>query len=148
MIKYDGLVIYRDVFSKVIFEFEGTKTYYMSSSYNKFIIIEASYFDKQWKKTDFDIQKALATIDDKHKDEKYTQAESGFQQGKENPVSVVDIQIKMEDEINIIPTLNNGLTRTNYLLANNVKYLVFGIDSDISLKNTDFYFLLKNSDIK
>lgn len=61
MIKYDGLVIYRDVFSKVIFEFEGTKTYYMSSSYNKFIIIEASYFDKQWKKTDFDIQKALAT---------------------------------------------------------------------------------------
>lgn len=54
----------------------------------------------------------------------------------------------MEDEINIIPTLENGLTRTNYLLANNVKYLVFGIDSNESLTDTEFYFLIKNSDIK
>lgn len=148
MIKYDRLRIYRDDLNRVIFEIDGSKTYYMSSSYNKFIIINADYFDKQWKKTEFDIQKVLANIEDKYNDIKYKRAEIGFQSGRDNPVPIVNVQIMMEDEINIIPTLENGLTRTNYLLANNVKYLVFGIDSNESLTDTEFYFLIKNSDIK
>lgn len=134
--------------NRAIFEIDGSKTYYMSSSYNDFIIINAVYFDKQWKKTEFDIQKVLANIEDKRNDIKYEQAEIGFQSGRDNPVPIVNVQIMMEDEINIIPTLENGLTRTNYLLANNVKYLVFGIDSNESLNDTEFYFLIKNSDIK
>lgn len=148
MIKYDRLRIYRDDLNRAIFEIDGSKTYYMSSSYNKFIIINADYFDKQWKKSEFDIQKVLANIEDKHNDIKYKQAEIGFQSGRDNPVPIVNVKIMMEDEINIIPTLENGLTRTNYLLANNVKYLVFGIDSNESLTDTEFYFLIKNSDIK
>lgn len=148
MIKYDGLRIYRDDLNRVIFEIDGLKTYYMSSSYNKFIIINADYFDKQWKKTRFNIQEILANIEDKHNDIKYKRAEVGFQSGKANPVPIVYVQIMMEDEINIIPTLENGLTRTNYLLANNVKYLVFGIDSNEYLNDTEFYFFIKNSDIK
>lgn len=148
MIKYDRLRIYRDDLNRAIFEIDGSKTYYMSSSYNKFIIINADYFDKQWKKTEFDIQKVLANIEDKRNDIKYKRAEIGFQSGRDNPVPIVNVQIMMEDGINIIPTLENGLTRTNYLLANNVKYLVFGIDSNESLTDTEFYFLIKNSDIK
>ena len=61
-------IIYRDDLNMAIFEIDGSKTYYMSSSYNYFIIINADYFDKQWKKTEFDIQKILANIEDKHND--------------------------------------------------------------------------------
>ena len=43
MIKYDGLRIYRDDLNRAIFEIDGSKIYYMSSSYNYFIIINANY---------------------------------------------------------------------------------------------------------
>ena len=48
--KIDGLNIYRNANGRIIFELIGNKKYYMSSCEKLFIIIEATYFDRQWKK--------------------------------------------------------------------------------------------------
>ena len=103
----------------------------MSSCEKLFIIIEASYFDRQWKKTNFKIQKIIANIKDKKDDCKYQDAKEGFAHGENNHVPVVNIDIQMENNNDIIPTLCNGLTRTIFLLGNNVKYLVFSISKKI-----------------
>lgn len=50
MKKIDGLNIYRNANGRIIFELIGNKKYYMSSCEKLFIIIEATYFDRQWKK--------------------------------------------------------------------------------------------------
>ena len=129
----------------------------MSSCEKLFIIIEATYFDRQWKKTNFKIQKIVANIKDKKDDCKYQDAKEGFAHGENNPVPVVNIDIKIENNNDIIPTLCNGLTRTNFLLANNVKYLVFSISkkllleysnfSSFSSNDADSYFFIKNDEI-
>lgn len=59
MKKIDGLNIYRNANGRIIFELIGNKKYYMSSCEKLFIIIEATYFDRQWKKTNFKIQKSV-----------------------------------------------------------------------------------------
>ena len=115
----------------------------MNSCEKLFIIIEATYFDRQWKKTNFKIQKIIANI----KDKKYQDAKEGFAHGENNPVPVVNIDIKIENNNDIIPTLCNGLTRTNFLLANNVKYLVFSISKKLLLDDADSYFFIKNDEI-
>ena len=148
-IKYEknGLNIYRNANGRIIFELIGNKKYYMSSCEKLFIIIEATYFDRQWKKTNFKIQKIVANIKDKKDDCKYQDAKEGFAHGENNPVPVVNIDIKIENNNDIIPTLCNGLTRTNFLLANNVKYLVFSISKKILLDDADSYFFIKNDEI-
>ena len=147
MKKIDGLNIYRNVNGRIIFELIGNKKYYMSSCEKLFIIIEATYFDRQWKKTNFKIQKIVANIKDKKDDCKYQDAKEGFAHGENNPVPVVNIDIKIENNNDIIPTLCNGLTRTNFLLANNVKYLVFSISKKLLLDDADSYFFIKNDEI-
>ena len=147
MKKIDGLNIYRNANGRIIFELIGNKKYYMSSCEKLFIIIEATYFDRQWKKTNFKIQKIVANIKDKKDDCKYQDAKEGFAHGENNPVPVVNIDIKIENNNDIIPTLCNGLTRTNFLLANNVKYLVFSISKKLLLDDTDSYFFIKNDEI-
>ena len=147
MKKIDGLNIYRNANGRIIFEIIGNKKYYMSSCEKLFIIIEATYFDRQWKKTNFKIQKIVANIKDKKDDCKYQDAKEGFAHGENNPVPVVNIDIKIENNNDIIPTLCNGLTRTNFLLANNVKYLVFSISKKILLDDADSYFFIKNDEI-
>ena len=145
--KIDGLNIYRNANGRIIFELIGNKKYYMSSCEKLFIIIEATYFDRQWKKTNFKIQKIVANIKDKKDDCKYQDAKEGFAHGENNPVPVVNIDIKIENNNDIIPTLCNGLTRTNFLLANNVKYLVFSISKKLLLDDADSYFFIKNDEI-
>ena len=145
--KIDGLNIYRNANGRIIFEFIGNKKYYMSSCEKLFIIIEATYFDRQWKKTNFKIQKIVVNIKDKKDDCKYQDAKEGFAHGENNPVPVVNIDIKIENNNDIIPTLCNGLTRTNFLLANNVKYLVFSISKKLLLDDADSYFFIKNDEI-
>ena len=145
--KIDGLNIYRNANGRIIFELIGNKKYYMSSCEKLFIIIEATYFDRQWKKTNFKIQKIIANIKDKKDDCKYQDAKEGFAHGENNPVPVVNIDIKIENNNDIIPTLCNGLTRTNFLLANNVKYLVFSISKKLLLDDADSYFFIKNDEI-
>ena len=147
MKKIDGLNIYRNANGRIIFELIGNKKYYMSSCEKLFIIIEATYFDRQWKKTNFKIQKIVANIKDKKDDCKYQDAKEGFAQGENNPVPVVNIDIQIENNNDIIPTLCNGLTRTNFLLANNVKYLVFSISKKLLLDDADSYFFIKNDEI-
>lgn len=147
MKKIDGLNIYRNANGRIIFELIGNKKYYMSSYEKLFIIIEATYFDRQWKKTNFKIQKIVANIKDKKDDCKYQDAKEGFAHGENNPVPVVNIDIKIENNNDIIPTLCNGLTRTNFLLANNVKYLVFSISKKLLLDDADSYFFIKNDEI-
>ena len=147
MKKIDGLNIYRNANGRIIFELIGNKKYYMSSCEKLFIIIEAAYFDRQWKKTNFKIQKIIANIKDKKDDCKYQDAKEGFAHGENNPVPVVNIDIKIENNNDIIPTLCNGLTRTNFLLANNVKYLVFSISKKLLLDDADSYFFIKNDEI-
>ncbi|AAS12337.1 MULTISPECIES: plasmid fertility inhibition factor family protein [Treponema] len=147
MKKIDGLNIYRNANGRIIFELIGNKKYYMSSCEKLFIIIEATYFDRQWKKTNFKIQKIVANIKDKKDDCKYQDAKEGFAHGENNPVPVVNIDIKIENNNDIIPTLCNGLTRTNFLLANNVKYLVFSISKKLLLDDADSYFFIKNDEI-
>ena len=147
MKKIDGLNIYRNANGYIIFELIGNKKYYMSSCEKLFIIIEATYFDRQWKKTNFKIQKIVANIEDKKDDCKYQDAKEGFAHGENNPVPVVNIDIKIENNNDIIPTLCNGLTRTNFLLANNVKYLVFSISKKLLLDDADSYFFIKNDEI-
>ncbi|UTY23690.1 plasmid fertility inhibition factor family protein [Treponema denticola] len=147
MKKIDGLNIYRNTNGRIIFELIGNKKYYMSSCEKLFIIIEATYFDRQWKKTNFKIQKIVANIKDKKDDCKYQDAKEGFAHGENNPVPVVNIDIKIENNNDIIPTLCNGLTRTNFLLANNVKYLVFSISKKLLLDDADSYFFIKNDEI-
>ena len=147
MKKIDGLNIYRNANGRIIFELIGNKKYYMSSCEKLFIIIEATYFDRQWKKTNFKIQKIVANIKDKKDDCKYQDAKEGFAHGENNPVPIVNIDIKIENNNDIIPTLCNGLTRTNFLLANNVKYLVFSISKKLLLDNADSYFFIKNDEI-
>jgi|GEM_PF-4892598 len=147
MKKIDGLNIYRNANGRIIFELIGNKKYYMSSCEKLFIIIEAAYFDRQWKKTNFKIQKIVANIKDKKDDCKYQDAKEGFAHGENNPVPVVNIDIKIENNNDIIPTLCNGLTRTNFLLANNVKYLVFSISKKLLLDDADSYFFIKNDEI-
>lgn len=147
MKKIDGLNIYRNANGRIIFELIGNKKYYMSSCEKLFIIIEATYFDRQWKKTNFKIQKIIANIKDKKDDCKYQDAKEGFAHGENNPVPVVNIDIKIENNNDIIPTLCNGLTRTNFLLANNVKYLVFSISKKLLLDDADSYFFIKNDEI-
>ena len=147
MKKIDGLNIYRNAKGRIIFELIGNKKYYMSSCEKLFIIIEATYFDRQWKKTNFKIQKIVANIKDKKDDCKYQDAKEGFAHGENNPVPVVNIDIKIENNNDIIPTLCNGLTRTNFLLANNVKYLVFSISKKLLLDDADSYFFIKNDEI-
>ena len=147
MKKIDGLNIYRNANGYIIFELIGNKKYYMSSCEKLFIIIEATYFDRQWKKTNFKIQKIVANIKDKKDDCKYQDAKEGFAQGENNPVPVVNIDIQIENNNDIIPTLRNGLTRTNFLLANNVKYLVFSISKKLLLDDADSYFFIKNDEI-
>ena len=147
MKKIDGLNIYRNANGRIIFELIGNKKYYMSSCEKLFIIIEATYFDRQWKKTNFKIQKIVTNIKDKKDDCKYRDAKEGFAQGENNPVPVVNIDIQIENNNDIIPTLYTGLTRTNFLLANNVKYLVFGISKKLLLDDADSYFFIKNDEI-
>ena len=147
MKKIDGLNIYRNANGRIIFELIGNKKYYMSSCEKLFIIIEATYFDRQWEKTNFKIQKIVAKIKDKKDDCKYQDAKEGFAHGENNPVPVVNIDIKIENNNDIIPTLHNGLTRTNFLLANNVKYLVFSISKKLLLDDADSYFFIKNDEI-
>ena len=147
MKKIDGLNIYKNANDRIIFELIGNKKYYMSSCEKLFIIIEATYFDRQWKKTNFKIQKIVANIKDKKDDCKYQDAKEGFAHGENNPVPVVNIDIKIENNNDIIPTLCNGLTRTNFLLANNVKYLVFSISKKLLLDDADSYFFIKNDEI-
>ena len=147
MKKIDGLNIYRNANGRIIFELIGNKKYYMSSCEKLFIIIEATYFDRQWKKTNFKIQKIVANIKDKKDDCKYQDAKEGFAHGENNPVPVVNIDIKIENNNDIIPTLCNGLTRTNFLLANNVKYLFFSISKKLLLDDADSYFFIKNDEI-
>ena len=147
MKKIDGLNIYRNANGRIIFELIGNKKYYMSSCEKLFIITEATYFDRQWKKTNFKIQKIIANIKDKKDDCKYQDAKEGFAHGENNPVPVVNIDIKIENNNDIIPTLCNGLTRTNFLLANNVKYLVFSISKKLLLDDADSYFFIKNDEI-
>ena len=147
MKKIDGLNIYRNANGRIIFELIGNKKYYMSSCEKLFIIIEATYFDRQRKKTNFKIQKIVANIKDKKDDCKYQDAKEGFAHGENNPVPVVNIDIKIENNNDIIPTLCNGLTRTNFLLANNVKYLVFSISKKLLLDDADSYFFIKNDEI-
>lgn len=147
MKKIDGLNIYRNANGCIIFELIGNKKYYMSSCEKLFIIIEATYFDRQWKKTNFKIQKIVANIKDKKDDCKYQDAKEGFAHGENNPVPVVNIDIQIENNNDIIPTLRNGLTRTNFLLANNVKYLVFSISKKLLLDDADSYFFIKNDEI-
>ena len=147
MKKIDGLNIYRNANGRIIFELIGNKKYYMSSCEKLFIIIEATYFDRQWKKTNFKIQKIVANIKDKKDDCKYQDAKEGFAHGENNPVPVVNIDIKIENNNDIIPTLCNGLTRTNFLLANNVKYLVFSISKKLLSDDADSYFFIKNDEI-
>ena len=124
-----------------IFEIEGNSKYYMTSNANSFIVIEAKYFDTQWKKTSFMIQSILANIEDKKNDVKYTQAETAFSYGIENPVPIVKIDILVDGD-DIIPTLYNGITRTNFLLANNAKYLIFEVDKELKFDRSGNYFLL------
>mgnify|MGYP001001116694 FL=1 len=119
----------------------------MSSCEKLFIIIEATYFDRQWKKTNFKIQKIIANIKDKKDDCKYQDAKEVFAHVENNPVPVVNIDIKIENNNDIIPTLCNGLTRTNFLLANNVKYLVYSISKKLLLDDADSYFFIKNYEI-
>ena len=147
MKKIDGLNIYRNANGRIIFELIGNKKYYMSSCEKLFIIIEATYFDRQWKKTNFKIQKIVTNIKDKKDDCKYRDAKEGFAQGENNPVPVVNIDIQIENNNDIIPTLYTGLTRTNFLLANNVKYLVFSISKKLLLDDADSYFFIKNDEI-
>ena len=147
MKEIDSLNIYRNANGRIIFELIGNKKYYMSSCEKLFIIIEATYFDRQWKKTNFKIQKIVANIKDKKDDCKYQDAKEGFAHGENNPVPVVNIDIKIENNNDIIPTLCNGLTRTNFLLANNVKYLVFSISKKLLLDDADSYFFIKNDEI-
>ena len=147
MKEIDSLNIYRNANGRIIFELIGNKKYYMSSCEKLFIIIEATYFDRQWKKTNFKIQKIVAKIKDKKDDCKYQDAKEGFAHGENNPVPVVNIDIKIENNNDIIPTLCNGLTRTNFLLANNVKYLVFSISKKLLLDDADSYFFIKNDEI-
>ena len=147
MKKIDGLNIYRNANGRIIFELIGNKKYYMSSCEKLFIIIEATYFDRQWKKTNFKIQKIVVKIKDKKDDCKYQDAKEGFAHGENNPVPVVNIDIKIENNNDIIPTLCNGLTRTNFLLANNVEYLVFSISKKLLLDDADSYFFIKNDEI-
>ena len=147
MKKIDGLNIYRNANGRIIFELIGNKKYYMSSCEKLFIIIEATYFDRQWKKNNFKIQKIVANIKDKKDDCKYQDAKEGFAHGENTPVPVVNIDIKIENNNDIIPTLCNGLTRTNFLLANNVKYLVFSISKKLLLDDADSYFFIKNDEI-
>ena len=96
MKKIDGLNIYRNANGRIIFELIGNKKYYMSSCEKLFIIIEATYFDRQWKKNKFKIQKIVANIKDKKDDCKYQDAKEGFAHGENNPVPVVNIDIKDE----------------------------------------------------
>ncbi|MBR0100961.1 MAG: hypothetical protein IJP90_14790 [Treponema sp.] len=138
MTKMEGLEINQDEIGRIIFKLFGDEAYYMVSNEKHFLIIDSSYFDKQWKKSSFKIQKILANIENKKNDYKYNKAEKGFSFGEKNPVPVVDVFLEVDNN-DIIPTLNDGLTRTNYLLSKNVKKLVFSINENIKLKNTKSY---------
>ena len=113
----------------------------MSSKEKYFLIIDSKYFDEQWKKSSFKIQTVLANIVNKKDDYKYKEAEKSFSLGIRNPVPVVEIYVE-KDKDDIIPTLCDGLTRTNYLLSKNVKKLVFSLDENIQLETSKYYLTI------
>jgi hypothetical protein len=128
MIRKDGLLIELNEDTRsVLITIEGNKKYYMSiniNSIDKLIVFSSVYFDNQWKQTNSLIQRSLANNPKKENDYKYKYAEEGFLRGIKNPVPLVNIYIQIEKEF-VIPTLIDGLSRTNYLLANKAKWLVF-----------------------
>lgn len=137
----DGIEIIKEKNDLTIFKLYGSNIYYMSSKEKYFLIIDSKYFDEQWKKSSFKIQTALANIVNKKDDYKYKEAEKSFSLGIRNPVPVIEIYVE-KDKDDIIPTLCDGLTRTNYLLSKNVKKLVFSLDENIQLETSKYYLII------
>lgn len=83
----------------------------------------------------------IARLQDRKKDYKYTKMKQLFTRGKDRPVHTVSVYM---NDINddFIPSLPDGCSRTNFLLAKNVKYLVFDYGGDLDAPDKDSCFII------
>lgn len=141
----DGLTIEKNgKTSDILITLKGNSTFYMSAKNNPYgglLIFNAKYFENQWKKVVCASEQPVARLENRKQDCKYKEAEKGFAQGKDNPVPIVPVYIDKRND-DFIPTLPNGLTRTNFLLANNVKWLVFDYDEKLDTSDKNLCFLI------
>lgn len=89
------------------------------------IVLEAKKFIKLWQNEPNPISKSLnfGTIESWKNDKKYPDAEDGFSFGKNNPVPLANVVCYLNED-NQLPyiAIENGITRTIWLLSNDVKY--------------------------
>ena len=119
--------------ARATFELDLTnKKVYMSVDCTNFmndqrfvVIIETKSFLKLWRNEPSPLSRNLnfGNIENWKRDRKYPDAEDGFSFGRNNPVPLANIVCYINDENNLpYIAISNGVTRTIWLLSNNVKY--------------------------
>ena len=114
---------------KIIFSL-SRKLFMESFKNNTIIILHREDLLKLWKNEPNPINKELNEGNPEiwKKDSKYKEAEKGFSCGYKNPVPLGKIVINKNEENNILyAALNDGITRTIFLLSNNIIYIPFQI---------------------
>jgi hypothetical protein len=112
---------------KIIFSL-SKKLFMESFKNNNIIILHREDFLKLWKNEPNPISKELneGNLEIWKKDSKYKEAERGFSYGDIDPVPLAKIVINEENDI-LYAALNDGITRTIFLLSNNITYIPFQI---------------------
>jgi len=127
---------------KIIFSLPK-KLFMESSKNNGIIILHREDFLKLWKNEPNPINKELNEGNPEiwKKDSKYKEAERGFSYGYKNPVPLGKIVINKNKENNILyAALDDGITRTIFLLSNNIIYIPFQIvEINVSIKELETY---------
>lgn len=86
------------------------------------VIVESQKFLPLWQKSPFSVDRDVSSGDEIkwRKDYKFHHAENGFAKGKESPVPLADINVHVRGN-EVSCSFNDGMTRTIWLLANEVK---------------------------
>ena len=127
---------------KIVFSLSN-KLFMESSKNNGIIILHRENFLKLWKNEPNPINKELNEGNPEiwKKDPKYKEAERGFSYGYKNPVPLGKIVINKNEENSILyAALDDGITRTIFLLSNNIIYIPFQIIKiNVSIKELETY---------
>jgi len=119
---------------RAIFELliEKNKIIYMSANCTNFmndkryiVVVESNKFLTLWQNEENPIDKKLnyGNKSTWRMDKKYDEAEYGFSFGKVNPVPLANIVCAINNKNNLpYIAINDGITRTIWLLTNEVKY--------------------------
>ena len=89
---------------------------------NMIVIVEAQKFLPLWQRSPYAVDKNTCAGDESkwRKDYKFHLAENGFAKSMDSPVPLADVNVHIKDG-EISCSLNDGMTRTLWLLANGIK---------------------------